>query len=35
MFKVDGKSEKKFLITIGDEESKMLKGGDTFETDPI
>lgn len=34
-FKIDSKAEKKFILTVGDEESKLLKGGDAFESGQI
>lgn len=35
VFKIDNKAEKKFIITVGDEESKLLKAGDIFESGQI
>ena len=35
VFKVDCKALKRFILTIGDEESKLLKSGDMFESGQI
>jgi len=35
IFKIDCKAVKWFIITVGDEESKLLKQGDVFESGQI
>ena len=35
IFKIDCKAIKRFIITVGEEESKLLKSGDVFESGQI